>query len=47
LKQTTIWLHDGHMKLLTKLAKIKGLKTAQLVRLAVAEYLKRHGHDEL
>jgi predicted transcriptional regulator len=41
LKQTTIWLHDGHMKKLGALAQSRGLKRAQLVRIAILDYLRR------
>jgi hypothetical protein len=41
LRQTTIFLHDGHMKTLKVLAESRGIKTAQLLRLAVADYLRR------
>lgn len=42
LRQTTVLLHAGHMKKLKVLAEAQGLKTAQLLRLAVSAYLKRH-----
>ena len=41
LKQTTIFLHSGHMTQLKVLAEGQGLKTAQLLRIAVADYLRR------
>ena len=41
LKQTTIWLHSEHMKAMGTLAKSQGLKSAQLVRIAIGEYLRR------
>ena len=41
LKQTTIWLHDGHMKKMGAIAQSRGLKTAQLIRIAIGEYLRR------
>ena len=41
LRKLNIWVDATHMKKLTMLAKSKGLKTAQLVRLAIAEYLER------
>ena len=41
LKQTTIFLHSDHMKRLGVLAKARGLKNAQMVRLAIVEFLDR------
>lgn len=41
LKQHTVFLHVGHMKKMTALAESQGLKTAQLLRIAVADYLRR------
>jgi hypothetical protein len=41
LRQTTIWLHSGHMKKLAMLADARGLKAAQLIRVAIAEYIRR------
>lgn len=41
LRITSIWLQSQHMQQLDALAKSRGLKAAQLVRLAVAEYLQR------
>lgn len=43
LKKLNIWVDVAHMRKLTALARIKGLKAAQLVRLAIAEYLERNG----
>jgi 16S rRNA U516 pseudouridylate synthase RsuA-like enzyme len=40
-KQTTVFLHAGHMKQLKTLAESRGIKTAQLLRIAIAEYLRR------
>jgi hypothetical protein len=40
-KQTTVFLHTGHMKQLTALAESQGIKTAQLLRIAIADYLRR------
>jgi hypothetical protein len=40
-KQTTVFLHVGHMKKLKALAESQGIKTAQLLRIAVANYLQR------
>lgn len=40
-RQTTVFLHKGHMKQLTALAESQGIKTAQLLRIAIAEYLRR------
>jgi predicted transcriptional regulator len=41
LRVTTIFLDTEHMKQLGTLAKAQGLKTAQLVRVAIAEYIQR------
>jgi hypothetical protein len=41
LKQTTIFLHSKHMKELAVLARSQGIKTAQLVRVILAEHLRR------
>ncbi len=40
-RQTTVFLHAGHMKRLKTLAESQGIKTAQLLRIAVADYLRR------
>ena len=42
LRQTTMFVHAGQQAELTALAEASGLKTAQLVRLAISEYLKNH-----
>jgi predicted DNA-binding protein len=41
LRRTTIFLHDEEMKQLDALGKRQGLKSAQMVRLAIHEYLRR------
>jgi predicted transcriptional regulator len=41
LRQTCVFLHDGHMKRLKKLADAQGLRSAHLIRVAIAEYLRR------
>jgi predicted DNA-binding protein len=41
LRQTTIFLHIEHMKKLKVLAESQGLQSAQLVRVAIADYLSR------
>jgi 16S rRNA U516 pseudouridylate synthase RsuA-like enzyme len=41
-KQTTVFLHTGHMRQLKALAESQGIKTAQLLRIAVADYLRRN-----
>lgn len=46
LRQTTVFLHTGHMKKLTALAEAQGLKTAQLLRIAVADYLRRSARQK-
>ena len=42
LRQTTLFVHGGHMKKMTALAQARGLKASQLVRLAIAEYIHRN-----
>ena len=41
IRRTNIFLHSGHMKELDALAKSRGLRAAQLVRVAILEYLQR------
>jgi hypothetical protein len=41
LRPTCILVNDGHMEKLTALAESRGLKCAQLVRLAIVEFLRR------
>jgi hypothetical protein len=41
LKPTTLFMNTEHMKNLGGLAESRGLKTAQLVRVAIAEFLRR------
>lgn len=40
MRRTNIFLHAGHMKKIDALAKSRGLKAAQLVRIAIAEFLQ-------
>jgi len=42
LKKLTVWVNPKHMNELKKLAEKMELKTAQLVRLAIKEYLETH-----
>jgi hypothetical protein len=42
LRKLNIWVNAAHMKTLAALAQKRGLKTAQLVRFAIAEYLERN-----
>ena len=42
LRLTTIYVNDRHIKKLRTLAESKGLKTAQLVGYAIADYLRRN-----
>lgn len=37
----TFFMHDGHLKRLRAIADERGLKTAQLIRIAVVEFLHR------
>ncbi|MGB8801398.1 MAG: hypothetical protein WCC97_11970 [Candidatus Acidiferrales bacterium] len=46
LKQTTIFLHTGHMNRMAELAEGQGLKMAQLVRLVIADYLRRASRQQ-
>ena len=41
LKRTSIFLNPEHMKLLSTLGKVRGLKPAQITRIAIDEYLRR------
>ena len=42
LKRTNVFLDSQSLKALAKIGKDKGgLKTAQMVRIAIAEYIKR------
>lgn len=42
LRRLNIFMDAQHLKRLAAIAKKKGLKTAQLVRLAISEYLERN-----
>lgn len=42
LKRLNVFVDPAHIKRLSILAKRKGLKTAQLIRLAISEYLERN-----
>ena len=46
LRQTTVLLHVAHMKQLTALAESQGIKTAQLLRIAIAEYIRREARKK-
>ncbi len=41
IRRTTIYLNSQHMKQLAALGASRGLKPAQLVRISIAEYLRR------
>jgi hypothetical protein len=41
LKQTTVFLHSGHMAKLKALAESQGIKSAQLLRIIIADYLRQ------
>lgn len=45
LKQTTVFLHVGHMKKLTALAKSQGIAMAPLLRVVIADYLRRNARQ--
>lgn len=42
LRPTTMFMNDAHMKKMRVLAESRGLKMAQIVRIAIAEYLRRN-----
>lgn len=41
MKRLCLYVHEPHMKKLAVIATRKGLKPAQLVRLAIAEYIEK------
>jgi hypothetical protein len=41
MRRTNIFMNDSHLKQLGVIGKAQGLKKAQLVRIAVVEYLRR------
>jgi hypothetical protein len=41
MRRTTIFLNSRHMGELAKLGQSRGLRSACLVRIAIAEYLRR------
>jgi hypothetical protein len=45
MKRLCLYVHEPHMKQIERIAKSKGLKSAQLVRLAIAEYLERNAKE--
>ena len=46
LKQTSIWLHEDHMRQMAVVARQRGLKTAQLVRLVIVDFLRRSAKED-
>jgi hypothetical protein len=42
LKPQTFFMNQEHMKRFKSLAESMGLQTSQLLRMAVADYLRRH-----
>jgi hypothetical protein len=43
LKRTNVFMSTGDLRTLEKIGKRKGLKLAQMIRLAISEYIKREG----
>jgi hypothetical protein len=41
LRRTNVFLQSDHIERLAVIGKSRGLKTAQLIRIAIAEYLRR------
>jgi len=41
LRRTNVFLQRDHLEKLGALGKSRGLKTAQLIRIAIADYLRR------
>lgn len=41
MKRTTVFINSDHLKQLSALGATRGLKAAQLFRIAVDEYLRR------
>jgi hypothetical protein len=46
MRRTNIWMHTGHLAEMEALAKARGLKVAQLVRIAVQEYIRREARKK-
>jgi len=46
MKMISLWMDDKHLGELKKLAKKKGLKFSQLIRVAVSEFLEREKKRE-
>jgi len=41
LKPTTMFLETNHLKRMTAIGKSQGLKLSQVVRVAIADYIRR------
>jgi hypothetical protein len=41
MQRHTVFMHNGHLKQLRAIADDRGLKTAQLIRIAIVEFLRR------
>ena len=41
MQRHTVFMHNGHLKQLRAIAEDRGLKTAQLIRIAIVEFLRR------
>jgi hypothetical protein len=46
LSRRTIFMNDRDMKKLDEIGKVRGLKPAQLVRIAVSDWLRREAHQQ-
>jgi len=46
MRMISLWFDDKHLGELKRLAKKKGLKFSQLIRLAVSEYIDRERKKE-
>jgi len=44
--RTSVFLHHDHVKQLGTLAEVRGLKTAQLIRIAIVEFLRRESRKK-
>ena len=46
MQRHTVFMHNGHLKQLRVLADDRGLKTAQLIRIAIVEFLRREARKQ-
>lgn len=47
MQRHTVFMHNGHLKQLRVLADDRGLKTAQLIRIAIVEFLRRESRKKV